>query len=142
MIPKHPHRDTVIEMFEGKPFPLWQRWSSWSTSSGEVMLRYRDCGHVERCSVLEAIRQPRHDIERLSRIDWYATRSPGYENMDLWRVRIGCETAELVDPKEASHEFFSFLFGEAGGFEKTPAEVADAEREASDIHSVDTQDYR
>lgn len=142
MIPKHPHRDTIVTMFEGKPFPLWQRWSSWSTHAGEVMLQYRDTEHLERCDVLESIGHPRHAISRLSRIDWYATRSPGYEDMDLWRIRIGCETAELVDPKEAAHEFFSFLFREAGGNEKTPAEVAEAEREASDIHSVDTQDYR
>ena len=142
MIPKHPPRDTVSEMFEGKPSPLWQRWLSWSTSSGEVMLSYRDSGHIERCDVLESIGHPRHDIERLSRIDWYATRTPGYDEIDLWRIRIGCETAELVDHKDPAHEFFSFLFREAGGNEKTPDEVADAEREAADIRSVDTRDYR
>lgn len=137
------HRDQIIEKFEGMPYPLFQRWSSWSTSSGEVMLQYRDeDGHVERCDVLESIGQPRHDIERLSRIDWYALRTPGYDDIDLWQVRIGVENAIKVDPSQPAHEFFSYLFREAGGFDITDEEARAAEREAADIYAVDNACYR
>jgi len=136
------HRDEIIERFEGMPYPLFQRWSSWSTSSGEVMLQYRDCGHTERCDVLESIGHQKHDIERLSRIDWYALRTPGHDSIDLWQVRIGFENATKVDPSNAAHEFFEFLFREAGGFDMTEEEARAAEREADDIHAVDNACYR
>lgn len=137
-----PTRGDVIECFEGMPYPLFQRWSSWSTSSGEVMLQYRDQDHVERCGVLESIGHPKHDIERLSRIDWYALRTPGYDDIDLWQVRIGFENAIKVDPSQPAYEFFSFLFREAGGFDMTDDEAKAAEREAADIHAVDSACYR
>ena len=130
------HRDALIEQFEGKPFPQFQRWSSWSTSSGEVMLRYRECGHVERCEVLESIGQPRHDIERLSRIDWYASRQDGYDVIDLWQVKSGVESAVLVPDTNAAHEFFSYLFREADGFDLTSEERLSAEREADEHNST------
>lgn len=137
-----PTRGDVIERFEGMPYPLFQRWSSWSTSSGEVMLQYRNCDHVERCDVLESIGHQKHDIERLSRIDWYALRTPGHDSIDLWQVRIGFENATKVDPSNAAHEFFEFLFREAGGFDITEEEARAAEREADDIHAVDNACYR
>lgn len=117
-----------------------QRWSTLTDNEGRVKLSLR-CGDAySRFEALDGL-LPGHDIYLLGRIDWYAVREPGEDSMTLYRFSAGSPVV-TVETDAKIYRVFDRLFSLDGGYHLRGDEARAAEREADDIHAVDSASYR
>lgn len=117
-----------------------QRWSTMADSEGLVKLSLRIGDSYDRFQALDGL-LPSHDIYRLSRIDWYAVRYIGDHDMTLYRFSAGSDVVTF-ETDQKIYRVFNRLFALDGGYRLRDCEAHAAEREAADIHAVDSACYR
>lgn len=117
-----------------------QRWSTLTDTEGRAELSLRCGDSYDRFPALDGL-LPSHDIYRLSRIDWYAVRYIGDDDMTLYRFSAGSDVVTL-ETNQTIYRVFNRLFALDGGYRLRDCEAHAAEREAADIHAVDNACYR
>jgi hypothetical protein len=129
---------SLIEYFDERRDQWHQRWSTFVLDDGSPILKFRDSGHIEHWPSLSRLNLERHPgFWRMSRLDWYAKREPGYDAIDLFLIGYGNKKVDFIRPSEPAYDVFSDLFRHGDGFLLRPCEVVAAEREADDVRSAE-----
>lgn len=117
-----------------------QRWSTMADTECRAKLSLRCGDSYDRFPALDGL-LPSHVIYRLSRIDWYAVRYGGDDDMTLYRFSAGSDVV-TIETNQRIYRVFNRLFALDGGYRPRDCEAIAAEREAADIHAVDNACYR
>lgn len=108
-----------------------QRWSTMTDSEGRVKLSLRCGDGYTRFPALDGLLHS-HDIYRLSRIDWYAVRHVGDDDMTLYRFSAGSDVVTL-ETDQKIYRVFNRLFALDGGYRLRDCEALSAERNVADL---------